>query len=106
MRYGLTAKQQELLDFIQRSTDQNGYSPSFQEMADALGYRSKSSIYRLLEILRSRGHVAQYEGAARSVVVTTGHETEAQAIQRLEIENMRLRRQILRLKEGNRAAAA
>jgi repressor LexA len=105
MRYGLTAKQNELLDFIQRSTDANGYSPSFQEMADALGYRSKSSIYRLLEILRSRGHVRQYEGAARSVVVTTENETESQVIERLEQENMRLRRQIIKLREGNRVAA-
>ncbi|MGN6689857.1 MAG: LexA family protein, partial [Sphingopyxis sp.] len=42
----LTAKQHELLHFIQQRLDVSGISPSFEEMKEALGLKSKSGIHR------------------------------------------------------------
>jgi hypothetical protein len=44
----LTRKQHELLIFIDRHLKTSGYSPSFDEMKEALSLRSKSGIHRLI----------------------------------------------------------
>ena len=44
----LTRKQYELLLFINRRLSDGGVSPSFEEMKDALGLKSKSGIHRLI----------------------------------------------------------
>ena len=44
----LTPKQHKLLLHIQEQTAQNGYAPSYDEMRDAMGLRSKSGIHRLV----------------------------------------------------------
>ncbi|MEE8226397.1 MAG: repressor LexA, partial [Kiloniellales bacterium] len=44
----LTRKQHELLVFIHQHLTKNGVSPSFDEMKDALGLKSKSGIHRLV----------------------------------------------------------
>src|SRR3546814_3917279 len=51
----LTAKQHELLHFIQQRLDASGISPSFEEMKEALGLKSKSGIHRLISALEERG---------------------------------------------------
>jgi len=47
----LTAKQRELLLFIQARLGQNGISPSFDEMREALDLKSKSGVHRLISAL-------------------------------------------------------
>ena len=44
----LTRKQYELLLFINDRLGEGGVSPSFDEMKDALGLKSKSGIHRLI----------------------------------------------------------
>ena len=51
----LTRKQHELLIFIDRHLKQTGFSPSFEEMKDALQLKSKSGIHRLISALEERG---------------------------------------------------
>ena len=47
----LTRKQYELLTYIDRHLKQTGFSPSFEEMKDALQLKSKSGIHRLISAL-------------------------------------------------------
>jgi repressor LexA len=47
----LTRKQHELLIFIDHHLRSTGFSPSFEEMKDALNLRSKSGIHRLISAL-------------------------------------------------------
>ncbi len=54
----LTAKQHELLHFIQERLDASGISPSFEEMKEALGLKSKSGIHRLISALEERGFLS------------------------------------------------
>jgi repressor LexA len=51
----LTRKQHELLLFINSHLQAHGVSPSFDEMKEALGLKSKSGIHRLITGLEERG---------------------------------------------------
>jgi len=65
----LTKKQLELLVFINRSLSRNGMSPSFEEMKDALGLKSKSGIHRLIGGLEERGFLRRLPHRARALEV-------------------------------------
>jgi len=65
----LTRKQHELLTFIDRHLKQTGYSPSFEEMKDALQLRSKSGIHRLISALEERGFLRRHHHRARALEV-------------------------------------
>lgn len=65
----LTAKQHELLRFIQQRFDDGGISPSFEEMKEALGLKSKSGIHRLISALVERGFLRRLPNRARALEV-------------------------------------
>jgi repressor LexA len=65
----LTNKQYELLLFIDKRLKDTGVSPSFDEMKDALGLRSKSGIHRLMTGLEERGFVRRLPHRARALEV-------------------------------------
>jgi repressor LexA len=64
----LTKKQRELLQFIQeRLTETGGVSPSFDEMKEALGLKSKSGVHRLITGLEERGFIRRMPHRARAL---------------------------------------
>lgn len=65
----LTRKQHELLLFIHERLKKSGISPSFDEMKDALGLRSKSGIHRLITGLEERGFIRRLAHRARALEV-------------------------------------
>jgi repressor LexA len=65
----LTRKQYELLVFIDRHLKQTGFSPSFEEMKEALDLKSKSGIHRLVSALEERGYLARRHHRARALDV-------------------------------------
>jgi repressor LexA len=65
----LTAKQHELLLFIQRKLEESGISPSFEEMKDALDLKSKSGVHRLISALEERGFIRRLPNRARALEV-------------------------------------
>jgi repressor LexA len=65
----LTRKQYELLTFIDRHLRETGFSPSFEEMKDALDLRSKSGIHRLISALEERGFLRRRHHRARALEV-------------------------------------
>ena len=65
----LTRKQHELLGFIDRHLRETGFSPSFDEMKQALGLRSKSGIHRLISALEERGFLHRRHHRARALEV-------------------------------------
>lgn len=66
----LTRKQHELLTFIDKHLRETGYSPSFEEMKDALQLKSKSGIHRLISALEERGFLSRRHHRARALEVT------------------------------------
>ncbi|PWS34891.1 repressor LexA [Falsiroseomonas bella] len=65
----LTRKQHELLMFIDRHLRDTGFSPSFEEMKEALRLKSKSGIHRLITALEERGFLRRRAHRARALEV-------------------------------------
>jgi repressor LexA len=65
----LTAKQHELLLFINQRLDETGISPSFEEMKEALDLKSKSGVHRLIGALEERGFIRRLANRARALEV-------------------------------------
>ncbi len=65
----LTRKQYDLLVFINDRLVNSGVSPSFDEMKDALGLKSKSGIHRLITGLEERGFIRRLAHRARALKV-------------------------------------
>ena len=65
----LTKKQHELLMLINKRLEQTGISPSYDEMKDTLGLKSKSGIHRLIIGLEERGFIRRLPHRARALEV-------------------------------------
>ncbi|MGB0626584.1 MAG: transcriptional repressor LexA [Alphaproteobacteria bacterium] len=65
----LTRKQHQLLTFINERLNATGVAPSFDEMKDALGLKSKSGIHRLITGLEERGFIRRLAHRARALEV-------------------------------------
>lgn len=65
----LTPKQYKLLMFIDNSIKENGCCPSFEEMKQAVGIKSKSGIHALIEELIERDFVKKLPHKARALKV-------------------------------------
>ena len=69
--YGLTPKQAKFLKFLANFMDQNGYSPSYEEMKQVLNYKSKSRIHAFVHSLKKRGYVRLIPYMKRSIIITS-----------------------------------
>ncbi|GAB5389315.1 MAG: transcriptional repressor LexA [Alphaproteobacteria bacterium] len=65
----LTRKQRSLLLFIHDRLQSDGIPPSYDEMKDELGLKSKSGIHRLITALEERGFIRRMPHRARAVEV-------------------------------------
>jgi repressor LexA len=66
-KHGLTRSQRDVLDFIKAYLDQHGIPPTFQDIADSVGLRSKGGIHRVLTALEERGHIERLPARARAI---------------------------------------
>ena len=73
----LTRKQNELLMFINKRLNDDGVSPSFDEMKEALRLKSKSGIHRLITGLEERGFLRRLPHRARALQVLKLPDTAA-----------------------------
>ena len=71
----LTKKQRNLLIFINKKIRSTGVSPSYEEMKNSLGLRSKSGIHRLISALEERGFIRRLAHKARALEVLKLPET-------------------------------
>jgi|SRR4051794_23733265 SOS-response transcriptional repressor LexA len=65
----LTRRQLQLLTFLHDRIALDGTSPSFDEMAEALGLASRANIFRLLSALEERGFIRRSHRRARAIEV-------------------------------------
>ena len=65
----LTPKQHKLLVFIDGFIKETGHSPSFEEMKEAVGLKSKSGIHALISALEERGFIRKLPHRARALEV-------------------------------------
>jgi len=76
----LTAKQRELLLFIDARLKDSGISPSFDEMREALDLKSKSGVHRLISALEERGFIRRLPNRARALEVVKIPETKSATV--------------------------
>ena len=76
----LTAKQRELLLFIDDRLKEGGVSPSFDEMREALDLKSNSGVHRLISALEERGFIRRLPNRARALEVVKLPETRSAGV--------------------------
>ena len=88
----LTKKQRDLLIMIHERLAQGEVAPSFDEMREALGLKSKSGIHRLISALEERGFLERLPNKARALHVrklpdgyTPADNDTTEAAQRLRV---------------------
>lgn len=67
--YGLTEGQSMALGFIKSFIASHGHAPSYDEIRDGIGQKSKAGVARLLNGLKERGYIRTRPHSARSIEV-------------------------------------
>lgn len=67
----LTKRQKEILDFLEGFLAENGYAPSFEEIARHFGYTSLATVHEHLENLKQKGYIRKSYNASRSLELST-----------------------------------
>ncbi len=63
----LTKRQKEILDHVASFIEENGYAPSFEEIADAFGYSSLATVHEHLSNLERKGYIRKAYNESRSI---------------------------------------
>lgn len=67
----LYKKQRAILEFIRTYIDKNGYSPTLQEIADAMGLSSLATVHEHLQALNKKGVIKRSVGSSRGIELST-----------------------------------
>lgn len=81
---GLTKRQREIVDYIEQYIAMHHYSPSYREMMRHFGFRSPGSIYKHIQTLKRKGHIATEKQCSRSLALTKNVSEDQKSLQ-LEI---------------------
>ena len=63
----LTKRQREILDYLEDSLAENGYAPSFEEIADHFGLTSLATVHEHLENLKYKGYIRKGHNRSRAI---------------------------------------
>ena len=70
MAFGkISAKQQEILEFIKKEILNKGYPPAVREICDAVGLKSTSSVHSHLETLEKNGYIKRDPTKPRAIEI-------------------------------------
>ena len=70
MAYGkITAKQQEILDYIKEEILKRGYPPAVREICEAVNLKSTSSVHSHLETLEKNGYIRRDPTKPRAIEI-------------------------------------
>ncbi len=65
----ITRRQKEVIDFLSSFTQNNGYSPSYEEIALGLGLNSLATVHKHVANLQSKGLLQRAHNRSRSIDV-------------------------------------
>ena len=66
----VTKRQKEVLDFISAYVQDNGYSPSYEEMAEGLDLASVATVHKHVSALEAKAYLKRAPNMSRSLEVT------------------------------------
>ena len=73
----LTKRQRQILDYVQSFIDAEGYSPSFEEIAENFGYSSLATVHEHLSNLETKGYLRKNYNKSRSLELVSAEGTLA-----------------------------
>jgi repressor LexA len=73
----LTKRQRQILDYVQSFIDAEGYSPSFEEIAENFGYSSLATVHEHLSNLETKGYLRKNYNKSRSLELVAAEGTLA-----------------------------
>jgi len=65
----LTKRQREILRYLQAYTDENGYAPSFEEIARHFNYNSLATVHEHLTNLERKGYIKRSYNESRAIEI-------------------------------------
>lgn len=65
----LYKRQKEILDYISQYIQQNGHSPTLQEIADSMNLSSLATVHEHIQALEKKGVIKRYEGSVRGIEI-------------------------------------
>jgi len=66
----LTKRQKQVLDFIAGFVDENGYCPSYEEIARGLGLASLATVHKHISVLEAKNYLKRGFNQSRSIELT------------------------------------
>jgi len=63
----LTRRQKQILDFVQLYLAENGYAPSFEEIAEHFSFRSLATVHEHLTNLERKGYIQRGHNESRAI---------------------------------------
>ena len=73
----LTRRQRQILDYVEAFIENEGYSPSFEEIAANFGYSSLATVHEHLGNLERKGYLRKNYNKSRSLELVTAEGTLA-----------------------------
>jgi repressor LexA len=68
-RVPLTRRQSEILDYLRSHIEDQGYAPSFEEIAEKFGFASLATVHEHLTNLERKGYIRRSYNESRSIEV-------------------------------------
>lgn len=65
----LTKRQREILNYLTLYTEQNGYAPSFEEIAENFSYNSLATVHEHLSNLERKGFIKRSYNESRAIEI-------------------------------------
>jgi repressor LexA len=77
----LTRRQKELMDFLAEFISRNGYSPSYEEIANGLKLASLATVHKHIQALQAKNYLRRSFNHSRSLEIGERYFTEEKARQ-------------------------
>ncbi len=65
----LTKRQRQILDYLNNYTNENGYAPSFEEIAAQFNYNSLATVHEHLSNLERKGYIKRSYNESRAIEI-------------------------------------
>ena len=71
----LTKRQREILNYLTTYSEQNGYAPSFEEIAESFDYNSLATVHEHLSNLERKGYITRGYNESRAITINATEAT-------------------------------
>ena len=83
----LTKRQREILNYLTSYSEQNGYAPSFEEIAESFNYNSLATVHEHLSNLERKGYISRNYNESRAITINATEATPKAIDPRLRLLN-------------------